>query len=345
MSKGRKRNIRVKKVPNPNVLTYAQALEATGKARLNLIAAVDPLQADLGIGSHTQAKLQAIVGTLDNIGRWPGDFPREKFDQAITYRKLPPKAVDWLVKAGIPAKSISPFATSAYRDWFARTNNYPISEEIIEKFFSHLIHCLVVETQIIIAKQYYQGLDLYRPKLPSLLEAFPNIAPEFKAELQEAYDVGTDKNTIEFHELHGRIFLDYCVVMIRAQWDKLVSLNCLIFGLNQNWKSIFDGLNDLERHISTLDGLNPGCKAYFKIFSDIANERLAEGAWLKTFRDSLMHGVGQHSLGVVPHRKSSYTTSEFWDKMCEEHNWLREAMMTMLVVFAFYNSKDDKSKE
>jgi hypothetical protein len=79
-----------------------------------------------------------------------------------------------------------------------------------------------------------------------------------------------------------------------------------------------------------------------KIFLEIANERLAEGAWLKTFRDSLTHSVGQHSLGVVPHRTSSLTTSELWDKMCEEHNWLREAMMTLLIVFAFKNSNDNR---
>ena len=320
MSKNRKRNNKTKKVSNPNVLTYAEALEATGRARINLAVAADPLQPGLEIGSHTQAKLQAVVAIMDEIGNLPGDFQKEKFDQAITYHKLSPEAIDWLMKAGIPARKITPFATLAYRNWFASKDNYLIDEKVIEKFFSHFIHCLLVETQIIIAKQYYQGLGLYHSRIPSLLEAFPNIPPEFKAELQEAHDVGTELNTIEFHELHGRIFLEYCAIMIRAQWDKLVSLSCLVFGLEQNWKSIFDGLKNLDQYLSTLEGLNPGCKAHFKIFLDIANERLAEGAWLKKFRDSLIHAVGQHSLGVAPQRTSSFTTSELWDKMREEHN-------------------------
>ena len=340
MRKRKKRNSNPKKVPD--YLTYAEALEATGRARINLFAAVDSLQSGLEIGSPTQVKLQAVVAIMDGIGKLPGDFSKEKFDQPITYHKLHPDAIEWLEKARIPARRITPFATLAYRDWFASKNNYLIPEKIIEKFFSHFIHCLLVETQIIIAKQYYQGLGFYRPKKPSLLEVFGDIPPEYKAELQEAYDAGTHLSTIEVDQLHGRIFLEYCVMMIRAQWDKLVSLACLVFDRRQNWASIFDGLKDLDQHISKLVGLDPGCKVYFKIFLEIANERLGERAWLKNFRDSLIHSVGQHSLGVVPHRTSSLTTSELWDKMCEEHNWLREAMMTLLIVFAYKNPKGNK---
>ena len=237
-----------------------------------------------------------------------------------------------------------PLSTPTYRDLFANENSFPIEKEIIEKFFSHFTHCLVVETQIIIAKQYYQGLGLHQPRKPSILETFPNLAPQYIAELQEADEMGMDLLTIEFNQLHGRIFLEYCAVMIRAQWDKLVSLSCLMFGLRQNWGSISDGLKALEQHINTSDNLDPGCKHYCKIFLDIANERLSEKAWLKGFRDSLLHQVGQHSLGVAPQRASSFTTSELWDKMCDEHNWLREAMMVILLVFVFKGPMTENKK-
>jgi hypothetical protein len=333
MSKRRKRNNKTEK--NTTALTYADALEAAGRARIDLFAVVDQLQLNLKIGSHTQAKLQAVVAIMDGIGKLPGDFPKEKFDQPITYHKLQPEAVDWLEKNGIPARRIAPFATYTYRDWFARKNAFLVPDQIIEKFFSHFIHCLLVETQIIIAKQYYQGLGLNRPRKQSVLEAFPNLPPEYKAEIQDAFDVGTYLGTIEVDQLHGRIFLEYCVMMIRAQWDKLVSLACIVFDQSQSWDSISDALKALDRHISSAADLNSGCKAYSKIFLEITNEKLAQGAWLKSFRDHLVHSVGQHSLGVAPQRTSSLTTSELWDKMCEEHNWLREAMMTLLIVFAY----------
>ena len=130
--------------------------------------------------------------------------------------------------------------------------------------------------------------------------------------------------------------------MIRAQWDKLVSLGSVVFDRKQNWDSIFEGLRDLDQHISNSTDINSGVNAYFKIFLEIANERLGEDAWLKGFRDSLVHSVGKHSLGVAPQKTSSMTTSELWEKMCEEHNWLREAMMTILIVFAYKYSKENK---
>ena len=37
------------------------------------------------------------------------------------------------------------------------------------------------------------------------------------------------------------------------------------------------------------------------------------GTAIKEFRDHLLHDVGPHSAGVVPHKKSLETTSELWD--------------------------------
>src|SRR5262249_14826142 len=155
MSKRRKRNSKTKKNTPP--LTYAEALEAAGRARPDLLAAVDPLQSNLEIGSHTQAKLQAVVAIMEFIGKRDGDVPKEKFDQPIKYNRLPAHVLVSLEKNGIPARRITPFATYTYRDWFARKGTALIPERIIEKFFSHFIHCLLVETQILIARQYYQG--------------------------------------------------------------------------------------------------------------------------------------------------------------------------------------------
>ena len=121
--------------------------------------------------------------------------------------------------------------------------------------------------------------------------------------------------------------------MIRAQWDKLARLSCMTFGLKTNWDSISDGLNILGKFVDDNDKLHPWCIMHFRFFIDIAKERVAQDGWLKGFRDPLLHDVGQHSSGVAPHKKSIETTSEMWDKVCDEHNWLRERMMALLTSF------------
>ena len=320
----------------PVHLTYAQALEAAAEARITQFMVLDKLQPNLAIANATQTKLMATVAIMDGIGKLPGDFPKEKFDKPISYHKLPQEAIDWMKKYGFRVQEFTPFVTYGYGNLFASKAYNFIDEKNIEKFFSHLIHCLLTETQIIIGRQYYHGLGLYRPRTPNLLDLIDKIPTEFQDEIQAAFDTGL-LNQIAVDQLHGRIFLEYCVIMIRAQWDKLVSLSCLVFGLKQNWASIFDGLRALDSKISSLEGVHPACEAYLKVFLEIASERLAEGSWLRIFRDSLLHRVGQHSLGVAPHRSSSMTTSELWDKVQEEHNWLREGMMAMLIAFIVKN--------
>lgn len=311
---------------------YAEALEAVGRERVNQFIPLDKLQPNLAIDTGTQEKLMAVVAIMDGIGKLPGDFPKEKFDQPITYHKLQPKAVEWLKNAGLRAEEITPLASYSYRTLFARKDNSLVEKETIEKFFSHFIHCLLVETQIIISRQYYHGLGFYRSQTPivDLLETLPT-------ELREIFN-RVQLNKIAVDQLHGKIYVDYCILMIRAQWDKLISLSCLVFGLKQNWDSIFDGIKALNQKIDELENLHPACKFYLKIFLDIANERLKTDGWLKNYRDSLMHGVGQHSLGVVPHKKSLLTTTELWDKVCEEHNWIREGIMALLIAFSSKNA-------
>jgi hypothetical protein len=315
-------------------LTYAEALAALGRARARLIAPIDKPRSDLLISLLTQTKLVTVTGTMMSIGRLPGDFPVKEFDHPIHYQKLHEKSLQWLEQCGIPARrSFAPLATSGYATLFARKEKSIVANDKLENFFTRLIHCFLIETQIILAKQYYHGLGLYNQegRFSILSEELP---PEFQGDGWDWSGLGQ----IEFDQLHGRIFLEYCVVMIRAQWDKIIRLSCLAFGLKTNWGSIADGLQSLEQEFKSKEKFHPWCSHHMKILIQIANEQLSEDGWLKKFRDPLMHDVGQHSIGVVPHKKSSLTTSEMWDRVREEHNWLREGMMAMLVALASKNS-------
>jgi hypothetical protein len=264
------------------------------------------------------------------IGRGPGDFPVSKFDRPVSYRRLMETSLKWLEQCGIPARrSFAPLATTDYIWLFGNGNRLPISEGV-EPFFSRLIHFLLIETQIVTAKQYYHGLGLYGSGsedpawMSKLSELFPSEAIQ-EGQLLKLLQV-------ELNQMHGRIFLDYCAVMIRAQWDKLARLSCLVFGLDGNWDSISSGLSMLEQKLND-DELDPWCSSHLQIFIEIAKDRLSETKWIKGFRDHLLHDVGAHSAGVVPHKRSRETTSDLWDRVCDEHDWLREAAMAALVAF------------
>ena len=324
----------------PTSLTYAEALEAVGRARVVSIAQTVRLQPSLSIDTATQAKLIAVTTAMMAVGRLPGDLPPAKFDTPITYHKLSEKSLEWLEKCGIPARrAYAPLAAN-YAWMFGTKDRLPVSEDLAGRFFTRLIHCLLIETQITVAKQYYYGLGLYKQDM-SISMLSQVLPPEV------LHETMLNRLTqIEFDQLHGRIFLEYCAVMVRAQWDKLTRLSCLAFGLEWNWDSVSDGLKALKRKLAEQKEPHTWCSYHLKVFVDIAEERLAEGGWLKGFRDPLIHDVGQHSAGVVPHKKSLETTSEMWDKVCEEHNWLREGMMAALAAFASRRSSmSDADKE
>jgi hypothetical protein len=88
-------------------------------------------------------------------------------------------------------------------------------------------------------------------------------------------------NRIEIDQLCGKIYVDYSIIMIRAQPGKLASLSYLVFGLKQNWNSIFGEIKALSQRIDELEKLHPACKFYFRIFLDVATERLKTDGWLR----------------------------------------------------------------
>ena len=143
-------------------LTYAEALEAVNQARVVSIVPIVRLQPGLSIDTATQAKLIAVTTSMMAVGRLPGDLPPAKFDTPITYHKLSEKSLDWLEKCGIPARrAYAPLAAN-YAWLFGTNDRLPVSEDLTGRFFTRLVHCLLIETQITVAKQYYHGLGLYK---------------------------------------------------------------------------------------------------------------------------------------------------------------------------------------
>lgn len=305
--------------------SYAEALRLVGETRPKAMGIMGRLQPDLLIDETTQAKIITTSSLMMFIGRGPGDFPVEKFDMPIKFKLMQLPSLEWLEKCGLnPRRAFAPLASEHYAHLFGTKDKLPVSEQKINKFFGSLIHCLVVETQILVAKQYYHGTGLYEQNDPGL---FSNNA--FAENIHEQgflYKLGS----VEIGQLHGRIFLEYSAIMIRAQWDKLVQLQCLVFDVKVNSDKISKVIDAIRKTLQEKNDLHEWSKYHSLAFLEIAKQRISENGWLKKFRDPLIHNVGQHSSGVIPQNKSFDSTSQMWDKVCDEHNALREGMLCLL---------------
>lgn len=322
-------------------LTYEQALRAASRARARSIvpelSVLAPPFPDSNVDPVIQVKLAAITQLMAVLGQLPGDYPRAKFDRPIRYRALSQASLDWLEHCGIAARGLVPLATRAYIPLFGTEESSPVPQQSVGRFWGRLIHWLTIETQVTIAKQFYHGLDLYQAYFP--LAMLAEMLPDEAEGMQLA-----SLPAIDFTQLHGMLFLEYCAVMIRAQWDKLIRLSCLPFGVSHNWRSISDGLAALGQKLDTAIDLHPWCLHHARTLLQLAKERTAEDGWLKSFRDPLLHDVGEHPAGVIPHRRSLQTTSEMWDHVCDEHDWVREGMMATLAVMISIKSANESTR-
>jgi hypothetical protein len=311
--------------------TYAEALAAAGQAGAQSLlfdlSVAEPPYPKIPLDLVTQVKLVEATRLMCFIGKGPGDV---FVDQQIPFRRLGVESLDWLEQAGIPARRrFAPLAAQDhYIGLFGSEERLPVSSDKAGRFFGLFIHCLAIESELLIAMQYYHGLGLATHSFPlSVISQL--LSPE------EAEGIRlSSMNQIDIRELRGRIFFEYCVLMIRAQWDKMVRLSCLVFDINPDWDSIAKGTAALD--MKARDGtssLHPFCRYHLSAFVDIAKERLPENGWLQLQRNALMHKGGQHSSGFLPQAKSFHSTTELWLKMRDGHNWLREAMMAALIVF------------
>ena len=137
--------------------------------------------------------------------------------------------------------------------------------------------------------------------------------------------------SVNFTELYARIFLEYYIVMLRALWDKLAVLACIAFDIKIKHK---DGIDDYLDALQLLDSLTSSGKYFLDTFLTIARQRLEpdikKDGWLRPIRDGLVHKTGLHSSGVLPQKKSLESSFALWKRLIDEHNWLREGMMSLI---------------
>jgi hypothetical protein len=324
--------------------TYGEALEYAGHFRGLILNVVRKPNPKLLIESRTQQQLLTVVAIMALIGRAPKDFTYDHFERPITFRKLSSESLDRLERLGIPARrDFAPLGSEYYADLFGDRALLPVSESEAGRFFSRLIDFLLIETQIIVAKQYYHGLDLYHPKEDSLLHIDELLSGKLPLEFERIFRQANPAQ-VYLDQLHGRIFLEYCAVMIRAQWDKLTRLICSSLKLDDSWDSVSKGLRKIEANTTNQNNLDAKRLEHLQIFLDIAHQRLAEDGWLKKFRDPLLHDVSQHSAGVLPRRNSLETTSEMWDRARDEHDWLRESVLAVFMFFLPMNYEPPTSQ-
>lgn len=302
--------------------TYSEALAALGREMMGtlvvLTSVTQPPHPEMALSAVTQVNLLMALTSVRAIGRIPGQLP---IDQTIPFRKLYPQVIDWLEKkANIPVRqSFAPLAGD-YTLLFEGGKRLPAFQNA-QPFFNYLIHFFVVEAQILVAIQYFEGIGFTKQTFsPSWWSQF--LIDEEVSELRLS-----QLNQLSLTELYGRVFLEYCILMLRAQWDKITRACCLALAVDHDWDSIGTALSSLN----AMNNLLPASKRCLDIFIDIAHERLTQpSSWLKPMRDNLVHYVAKHSAGTVPHVKSTETTADLWRRFRDEHNWLREAALAAI---------------
>lgn len=322
-----------------NLTSYRDALASVAKARmLNFVTPVtinNPPYPDLPLSPATQVKLHTAMMLMALVGRGPEDH---FVDQSIEFRRIQPKVLDWLERNDfLVRRNFAPLGMD-YTRMFAGGIGLP-EPEANEHFYSHLIHMLVLEAQLALAKQYYEGTGLaHAPPPTDMLWEF--IAAEHGVDVDKVVEQSrlANLNHVSLIEFHGRIFLEYFIYSVRAQWDKLVRLGDIAFGLSPSWNSFNKGLHSLVRQPLS----SRFAKDHMDILNHIATEQLVEESWLRNIRDSLTHKTGRHSAGVVPQKKSLETTYELWLRIQDEHNWFREAFVALLIVLVTHQSNDQE---
>lgn len=139
--------------------TYAEALKAAGRARMMTLIPEIQIHPELVADRFVQTKFATVVTAMMSVGRMPGDLPPSEFDEAMHYHYLPEKSLEWLEERGIPVRrDFAPLGAPNYAWLFGHPARLLVSEKDAGLFFSRFIHALLIETQIILAKQYYQIL-------------------------------------------------------------------------------------------------------------------------------------------------------------------------------------------
>lgn len=285
------------------------------------------------VSAATQVKLADVTALMLMIGGAPNDteplqVPIRKFNV------LEPEHISFLARPNFHPERPRAIFFGDYVNLF-QGNKYLLHPERTELFYNHLIHCLLVDVELVVVIHYFSELGLARQSIPLSL-----FAPVYDGDISDL--ALAQLGTVSYPELYGRPFVDLMAIMIRAQWDKLTRLLDIAFKL-PNWDSINDGLAALRDFAATQ---SEGSSHLIGLYADTAKSRLDENrGWLRPFRDGLLHKTGQHSRGVAPQRKSVDTTTDLWNKCLDEYDYLREAFFVALIAIVMVGFEKRESVE
>jgi hypothetical protein len=268
-----------------------------------------------------QAKLWNVSNLLGVHGNLPGDI---QIEQSIRFRYLRDELLEQIEgKLGIPARRTYAPLAADYIRLFNGGLHLPTPKNT-NRFYSHLIDCLLVEILMLTTIQYYEGMGFSNFDIP--LNFWSLITTQSLDDLR----LGRI-SSVNYKELYARVFLEYFAYTLRAQWDKFTRLVCFAFDVNSDSDSISTVFSALEAKASNL---HTDTAKFLEFYTRIGRERLAEDNWLKPFRDSIAHKTSQHSFGVFPTKNTAEKTSDFWKKALDEHDYVREAMIIGLLAMA-----------
>lgn len=247
-------------------------------------------------------------------------------DKSIHYNFLKHDQLELLFSKKIPVYNpISPFSYD-----FAKLNRYLSKEIDKEKFFTIFMDILYNEFSINFGRINIEELYINR------IDDLNKIRDKQLIQLKELIisEHGTTEgintcfeNQLGYPELYAKWYIDDLFFRIRSQWDKLIYL--LINGYNNshlNSKKLGNkNSGKIREIIDKTQNLN---EEQLK-FRDTFIEMLLTLDNLKSYRDPALHTISPKAKNVFG-AKNSKTILELWEEIRNEHNKIREGLLTVI---------------
>lgn len=278
------------------------------------------------ISRETRHKL-ALARSILAKGSWPNDI---KVDTKIHYTRLSDVQLNLLEVAGLKPYGAFPLAF----DYEVILGPRVPPEVNQEKFFMSLVDLFYNEWAINEGRRYGLRLDQRMRKHWNKPDPWlPMWGTKDKGQpvLASAEAVQKHANkTVWGAALRAKWCIDTCMIRLVAMWDKLVGPFLLgsFFRVKRPPKRFIKRLEGLRKKAGPAGPCNETQVSFINSLCVLAQPTLEENEdGLRWYRHHELHEIGPRVWGAFEHPRTEEYVRDYWKRVNDEHNAVREAMM------------------
>jgi len=277
------------------------------------------------ISKATRHKL-ALARSILAKGSWRNDI---EVATKIRYTQLTRVQLSLLEVAGLKPDGDFPLAF----DYERILGPHLPAEVNQERFFMCLVDLLYNEWAINEGKRYWRRLD---QRMRNYWDKPDPWLPMWGTK-DKGQPVLVSAEAVQRHAnkkvwgaaLRAKWCIDTCMVRLVALWDKLVGPFLLESYFGDNPRKKF---GSMLRALQTKTRAGAPCNqtqvGFINSLCALAQPTLAENVnSLRSYRHNELHKIGPRVLGAFEHKKTTEYVRDYWKRVNDEHNRVREAMM------------------